>query len=136
MRSLALAVLLTACSEIPTRMSYVADPAACLPGMSAPRGIGITPASEPPPGVQVRYRWHADRGTLKTYDEDTQVTERFGPDAVTAGGKIYWDCDAAGIASGSPVLITLVTENAKNGEELARAVIRVESDGEKMRVSR
>lgn len=136
MRPLALAVLLSACSELPTKMTYVADPAACLPGMSSTLGIGITPASEPPPGVKVRYRWHADRGNLKTYFETTQETVMFGADAVTTEGKIYWACDAAGLAGGAPVNVTLVTENAKNGEELVRSVIRIESDGEKMRVAR
>lgn len=72
MRLLALAALLAACSEVPTKMNYVADPGACLPG----------------------------------------------------------------VVDGSPVLITIVAENVKNGSELARAVIRVETDGEKMRVAR
>lgn len=136
MRLLALAVLLTACSEVPTKMSYVADPGACLPGMSSTIGIGLTPASEPPPGVKVRYRWHASRGNLKTYSEVTHETVVFGADAVTTGEKLYWACDAAGIAAGDPVVVTIVTENAKNGEELVRADIRIVSDGEKMRVAR
>lgn len=136
MRYLALAALLAACSEIPTKMSYVADPAACLPGLSATLGIGITPGSEPPPGVAVRYRWHASRGNLKTWNEVTHENVVFGADALTTSDKLYWSCDAAGIADGSPVLVTIVTENAKNGKELARIVVRVRTDGEKMRVSR
>ncbi|MBI2787674.1 MAG: hypothetical protein HYX59_03225 [Elusimicrobia bacterium] len=136
MRLLALAVLLSACSEVPTRMSFVADPGACLPGMSSTIGIGITPAAEPPPGVTVRYRWHASRGNLKTYSDVTHETVVFGADAVTTTEKLYWACDAAGIAAGDPVVVTIVTENAKNGEELVRADIRIVSDGEKMRVAR
>lgn len=136
MRLLALCVLLAGCSEIPTKMSFVADPGACLPGMSSTIGIGITPASEPPPGVAVRYRWHASRGNLKTFSEVTHETVVYGADAVTTQGKLYWACDAAGIADGSPVIVSIVTENAKNGSELVRAEIRIETDGEKMRVAR
>ena len=136
MRLLALAVLLTACSEVPTKMSYVADPGACLPGMSSTIGIGLTPASEPPPGVSVRYRWHASRGNLKTWSEVTHETVVHGSDALTTEGKLYWACDAAGIAAGDPVVVSIVTENAKNGKELVRAEIRIVSDGEKMRVER
>jgi hypothetical protein len=135
-RLLALAVLLSACSEIPTKMSFVADPGACLPGLSSTIGIGITPAAEPPEGVKVRYRWHASRGNLKTYSEVTHETVVFGADAVTTDEKLYWSCDAAGIAAGDPVLVTIVTENAENGKELVRAEIRIVSDGEKMRVAR
>lgn len=136
MRYLALAALLAACSEVPARMSYVADPAACLPGVSSARGIGLTPSSEPPPGVTVRYRWHASRGNLKTFSEVTHETAFFGADAVTSEGKVYWACDAAGIADGSPVLVTIVTEDAASGRELVRSEIRIETDGEKMRVTR
>jgi hypothetical protein len=135
-RLLALCVLLAGCSEIPTKMSYVADPGACLPGMSSTIGIGITPASEPPEGVKVRYRWHASRGNLKTWSEVTHETVVFGADAVTTTEKLYWACDAAGIADGSPVTVAVVTENAKDGRELVRAEIRIVSDGEKMRVAR
>jgi len=135
-RLLALASLLAACSEVPTKMSYAADPGACLPGMSSTIGIGISPASEPPPGVKVRYRWHASRGNLKTWSEVTHESVVFGADAVTTEGKLYWACDAAGIAAGDPVLVTIVTEDAKNGSELVRADIRIVSDGEKMRVAR
>lgn len=136
MRLLLLAAALAACSEVPVRMSYVADPAACLPGLSASLGIGLTPSAEPPPGVEVRYRWHADRGNLKTWSEVTHETVILGADAVTKEGKVYWACDPAGIADGSALTVTIVTENAKNGKELVRSVIRIESDGEKMRVAR
>jgi hypothetical protein len=60
----------------------------------------------------------------------------FGADALTTGDKLYWSCDASGIADGSPVLITIVTEKAESGEELARIEVRLQNDGEKMRVSR
>jgi hypothetical protein len=115
-------------------MTYVADPAACLPGLSTTLGIGLTAGSVPPSGVQVRYRWHADRGYLKTFSEVTHETENFGTDAVTAGGKLYWSCD--GVGDRSPLAITIVTEKASNGEELARVVVRLEWDGETMRVAR
>lgn len=136
MRGLIALALLCACGTAPTRMGVTAAPAACLASLSTTLGIGLTPESTPPEGVKVRYRWHADRGSLKSYTEDTQETVVLGADALNDGGKLYWSCDGEGIGDRSPVTVSVITENAKTGAALARTDVRLEWDDEKMRVSR
>lgn len=136
MRALTALAFLCACGTAPTRMGVTAAPAACLAGLSTTLGIGLTPESTPPEGVKVRYRWHADRGSLKSYNEDTQETVVHGADALNDGGKLYWACDGPGIGDRSPVTVTIATEDAESGEVLARTDVRLEWDDEKMHVSR
>lgn len=138
MRQTALAALALACAcgSAPTRMGVTAAPAACLPGLSKTLGIGLTPESNPPKGVKVRYRWRAGRGSLKSWNEGTQETVVHGAEALNDGGKLYWSCDGAGIGDRSPVTVTVLTEDAATGEVLARTDVLLKWDDEKMRVSR
>ncbi len=133
---LAALALACACGTAPTRMGVSAAPAACLSGLSTTLGIGLTPESVPPKGVRVRYRWRAGRGSLKSWNPDTQETVVHGAEALNDGGKLYWSCDGDGVGDRSPVTVSVIAEDAKTGEALARTDVRLEWDDEKMRVSR
>ena len=127
------AALLAACATVPTAMRVSLDPPVYTPGKASALGIGLLPIAAPPKGVKVRYRWRADRGHFKSWSEVTHDVERFGVEAVNDGGKLYWTYEGAAL---EPATITIVAENAKNGKVLAETVVRLEWDGELVRVAR
>lgn len=130
-------LLLAACATAPlTDMRVSLSPPNYAPSKDSSLGIGLLPVSAPPAGVTPRYRWSADRGSFRSWSEVTHEIEEFGRETVNSGGKLYWRYDAAEMATFSPAKVTVITEDAKTGKELAVTVIRFEFDGELVRVAR
>jgi hypothetical protein len=129
------AVLLAACVAPPTKMHVSLFPSAYSAAMSSTPGLGLTPVSEPPKGVPVRYRYHATQGFFVTWDENTREITRHGAEYVTLSSKVvYWTYDPA-IATGvdSAVRLSVITEHAKSGKPLARADFNLAWDGQVFR---
>lgn len=127
----ALALLLAACATPPTEMRVSLFPPAYSAAMSSTPGLGMTPISEPPKGVSVRYRWTASEGFFVTQDDSTLEISVHGRDFLTMAGKVYWSYDP-NIQTGrgpKPVHITVRTENAKNDALLAVAEFDLTFDG-------
>ncbi|MDD5304449.1 MAG: hypothetical protein PHS14_15235 [Elusimicrobia bacterium] len=134
MRGLALAsaALAAACGTVPAEMRVMVEPPAYAVTMSSTLGLGLTPVSEPPPGMKVRYRWTADGGYFRIQSEATNEIVDLGRETVTGGGKLFWSYkpDEQKALEDRPVAITVVTENAKNGEALAWTDMALVWDGQ------
>ena len=76
------------------RVELAIDREGYSPLMSSVLGIGITPRySEAKTSPPFRYHWHTNYGYfVQGGPPDYQVKE-LGPDASTAGGKVYWSYD-------------------------------------------
>jgi len=129
-------LLSAACATPPTGMRVSLAPPIYTPAMSSALGIGLLPVAAPPSGVKVRYRWHADRGRFKSWEEFTHEIVDLGPDAVNDGEKLYWAYGASDMTGMPPVNIVIYAEDAKSGKPLAETVVRLEWDGEFVRVAR
>jgi len=129
-------LLLAACATVPTDMRVSLSPPNYYPSKDTSLGIGLLPVAAPPAGVTPRYRWTADRGSFRSWSETTHEIEEFGRESVNNGGKLYWRYDAADMQTFTPAIVTVITEDAKTGKELAVTVIRFEFDGELVRVAR
>lgn len=134
MRRMALVAgaLVAACRTVPTEMRVLVEPPAYSVVMSSTLGLGLTPIAESPPGMKVRYRWTADGGYFLTQKEATAEILDLGRATVTEGGKLFWSYDPneQGALADRPVAITVVTENVKNGREIARTEMSLIWDGE------
>ncbi len=118
-------------------MSVNLFPPAYSTAMSSTPGLGLTPISEPPKGVKVRYRWSTTEGFFVTQDDATLEISNHGPEFLTLAGKVYWSYDP-GIQTGrgeKPVHISVLTENVKTGQPLARADFDLVFDGSVFRAA-
>lgn len=117
-------------------MRVIVEPPAYSVEMSSTLGLGLTPVSEQPPGMKVRYRWTADSGYFLTQNEATAEILDLGRTTVTDGGKLFWSYDPNEKAAieRAPVAISIVTESLK-GKILARTDLRLEWDGPMIRLS-
>ena len=131
-----LVFLLAACATPPTAMRVIVEPPAYSVTMSSTLGVGLTPVSEQPPGMKVRYRWTADAGYFLAQKESTAEILDFGRETVTQGGKLFWSYDSNEKAAieRAPVAISVVTESLK-GKTLARTDLRLEWDGPMIRLA-
>lgn len=129
------AMFLAGCRTVPTEMRVMVEPPAYSLEMSSTLGLGLTPIAETPPGMKVRYRWSADGGHFLTVSETTREIERLGRETSTMGGKLLWSYDPGEQIelSNRPVAITVVTENVKNGKEIARTEMFLIWDGQLFR---
>lgn len=129
------AAFLVGCRTIPTEMRVMVEPPAYSITLSSTLGLGLTPIAESPPGMKVRYRWSADAGYFLTQKETTNEILDLGRATVTSGGKLFWSYEEEelGVLSGRPVAITVVTENMKNGKEIARTEMSLIWDGQYFR---
>lgn len=135
MRAFVLAALLAACRTPPTEMRVLMEPPSYSLSMSSTMGLGLTPIAESPPGMKVRYRWSADAGFFLTEKETTNEILDLGRATVTPGGKLFWSYEPGEQAelTNRPVAITVITENAKNGKEIARTEMYLVWDGQSFR---
>jgi hypothetical protein len=129
---LAAAALLAACGTVATEMRVLVEPPAYAIVMSSTIGLGLTPVAETPPGMKVRYRWSADAGRFLIQSETTREIVDLGRATVTEGGKLFWSYDPneQKALEDRPVAITVLTENAKNGREVARTEMFLIWDGQ------
>ena len=129
------AMFLSGCRTVPTEMRVLVEPPAYSVEMSSTLGLGLTPIAESPPGMKVRYRWSADAGYFFTQKETTNEILDLGRATVTSGGKLFWsyDPEEMSVLSDRPVSITVVTENVKNGKEVARTEMSLIWDGQYFR---
>lgn len=120
------------CRTVPAEMRVMVEPPAYAVTMSSTLGLGLTPIAETPPGMTVRYLWSADGGYFLTVSETTREIERLGRKTATGGGKLLWSYDPGEQSelSNRPVAISVVTENAKNGREVARTDFTLVWDGQ------
>jgi hypothetical protein len=130
--ALVCAALLAACSSAPTQMRVMVEPPAYSVVMSSTLGLGLTPIAESPPGMKVRYRWSADGGRFLTQSESTAEILDLGRETVTSGGKLFWSYDPSEqkALEDRPISITVLTENVKNGKEIARTEFTLIWDGQ------
>ena len=128
--------LFAACGTVPpTQMRVMVEPPAYSVTMSSKLGLGLTPIAEAPPGMKVRYRWSADGGYFLAQKETTNEILDLGRATVTSGGKLLWSYEEQelGVLSDRPVAITVITENVKNGKEIARTEMFLIWDGQYFR---
>ncbi len=136
MRLLTLAAaLLAACAYVPTEMRVMVEPPYYVATMSSTPGLGLTPIAEAPPGMKVRYRWTTDGGFFLTVSETTREIVNLGQNTVTEDGKLFWSYDPGGQGAleNRPVAVTVLTENRKNGKEVARTEFALAWDGQYFR---
>lgn len=137
MRSLLLAAaLLAGCATVPTEMRVSLSPPNYPPSKENSLGIGLLPVSASPDGISVRYHWTADHGSFRSWSEVTHEIEELGKETMNDGRKLYWRYDAADMQTFPPAHVTVITENAKTGKELAVTDITFEFDGELVRAKR
>lgn len=130
--ALAAVLILGACRTVPTEMRVLIEPPAYSVSMSSTLGLGLTPITESPPGVMVRYRWTADGGYFLTQKETTAEILNLGREAATEGGKLFWSYGSGEQSelANRPVALAVRAENAKNGKELARTEFTLIWDGQ------
>jgi len=131
-RVLLAVLVLAGCATPPTPMRVLVQPPAYKVEMTTTRGLGMTPITEAPPGMKVRYIWKTDGGYFLTQNDRTTEIIDLGPETVNEGAKLYWTYEPGeqSALAERPVAISIKTENVKTGKEIAWADFTLVWDGE------
>jgi hypothetical protein len=130
-KAIAAALLLASCATVPSEMHVDLGPSSYVASMSSTIGIGLTPVTEAPRGVKVRYQWTADSGYLLSWSENTHEITNRGP-------ELFWSYDPADPATAEhkPVTIIILAQDKANGKVLARTDVHLVWDNGVVQVVR